>query len=99
MSTAQKHLKSPNRAKQYELSPTLVAVLHVPQKHAPFVHTARQMTPLQSCEDVFFLQRSIDADARELVRTGAAHAAAPAIPMLRSTSRREILFSSMVSPS
>jgi hypothetical protein len=50
--------------------------------------------PLQSFFAFFFLHLSTEADAGRLVSTGAAHATAPAIPMLRSTSRREIRFSS-----
>src|SRR5690348_16204943 len=52
--------------------------------------------PWQSFRAFLFLHRSVEADARRLVRTGAPHAAAPVMPMLRSNSRREIRLDSIV---
>src|SRR5437870_4519838 len=52
--------------------------------------------PVQSLRDLRFRHRSTEADARRLARTGAAQAAAPASPMLRSTSRRETRLGSTV---
>lgn len=50
--------------------------------------------PRQSLWAFLFVQRSADADAHLLVSTGAAHATAPATPILRSNSRRVIRSSS-----
>ena len=50
--------------------------------------------PLQIFLAFFFLHLSTDADAGMLLSAGAAHTTAPAIPTLRSSSRREIRFSS-----
>jgi hypothetical protein len=85
LSSQQKTLRSPNRAKHHEPSPT--SPTHTPQGGKPFVQLPLG-TPRQSLCDFLFVQRSTDAEARALVSTGAAHAAAPASPTLRSISRR-----------
>jgi hypothetical protein len=66
----------------------------VPQEQAPLVQTAVHIGPLQSLCALFFVQRSTDAEARVLVRTGVAQAAAPAMPTVRSNWRRETRLSS-----
>jgi hypothetical protein len=63
MSSAQKHLRSPNRMKQKEPSPT--SLLHVPHWPDPQKHWS-QHAFLQSLCAFLFVQRSTDADAREL---------------------------------
>jgi hypothetical protein len=92
-SSAQKHFRSPNRAKHHEPSPT--SLLHVPHGRNPHVQTHQHADPLQSRWAFFFVQRAPDAEARVLLIIGAAHAAAPASPRLRSISRREIRLSSI----
>ena len=82
--------------KQNEPSPT--SLLHVPHLLKPSPHVPQSHMPWtkrQSLWAFLFAQLSTDADARRLVRTGAAQAAAPARPMLRSISRREISLSSI----
>jgi hypothetical protein len=96
-SSAQKHLRSPNREKHHEPSPT--SLLRVPHWPNPHVHAHQHGTPLQSRWAFFFVQRSTDAEARRPVRTGAAQVAAPATPMVRSNSRREIRWSSSIDSS
>jgi hypothetical protein len=96
-SSAQKHLRSPNREKHHEPSPT--SLLHVPHGPNPHEHAHQHGTPLQSRWAFFFAQRSTDAEARRPVRTGAAQVATPAMPMVRSNSRREIRLSSAIDPS
>jgi plasmid stability protein len=84
-SSAQRHLASPNRWKQYEPSPT--PPLHVPQMGKSFEQSPHGISLQRRCA-LFFLQRSTDAEARTLVNAGAAQAAVPAKPTFRSNSRR-----------
>jgi hypothetical protein len=93
-SSAQNVLRSPNRAKHIEPSPTWL--LHVPQPAHPFVQLPN--SPRHSRRDAGFVQRSTEAEARTLVSTGEAQAASPAAPMLRSNERREIRLSSTLRP-
>ena len=88
-SSAQKGLRSPYRLKQYEPSPT--SLLQVPHGVNPLVQS---LNPRHSLLDRRLVQRSMEADARRLVRAGPAHAAAPAIPSVRSNVRRVIRLSS-----
>jgi hypothetical protein len=83
-SSAQMHERSPKRRKQNEPSPT--SLLHVP--HWGCCMQTSTHPPSQSFRAFLFLHRSVEADARVLVRAGAAHAAVPTSPMLRSNSRR-----------
>jgi hypothetical protein len=94
-SSAQKHLWSPIRMKQNDSSPT--SLLQDPQGEKPSLHGATQsVLPMHRRCDFFFVQRAVEARAGRLVSTGAAQAAAPASPMVRSISRREIRLPSIL---